>query len=127
VTRPFGGYAHSVGGTRKLRQFDVALGVLLLGAVVTLSAAIDYNDLSERQVLDRNDRLVSGFALTYWYGLPLLAIACASVPLIAGRVLEHKLGVQTKRAKVWAICVTAASLVAWVLYYLLGTESARLN
>jgi hypothetical protein len=99
----------------------------VLGAVVTLFAAIDYNDISEGQVLDRDERLVSGFALAYWFGLLLLAVACACFALVAGRVYEHRLGIGAERAKVWAICVAAASLVAWVLYYVLGTESARLN
>jgi hypothetical protein len=123
----FGGYAQTVGVTWKLRVYDLALSVLVLGAIVTLFAAIDYNDLSEGQVLDRDERLVSGFALTYWYGLPLLAIACACFASVAGRVHQHRLGKRAERAKVWAICVAAASLVAWVLYYVLGTESARLN
>ena len=75
----------------------------MLGAVLTLLAAIDYNDLSEGQVLDRDERLVSGFALAYWYGLPLLAVACACFALVAGRVYEHRSGIGAERAKVWAI------------------------
>jgi hypothetical protein len=119
-------------GNRTNHRLTVVAGMLAACGAAILYAAVAWNDLGPGGGAYRNrtpgdDRMVTGFGLLLWYGLPAIGIVAAGLALAIARSPRPQATRSRHRLPRVGVAVAALSVVAWVAYYLLATDSAALR